>query len=70
MGVLTRSRSGRVAGPANLRAGLELDKPGAAQTSSFCGLSVSMYCTALQLAHVSEPVGARRRFKYLSLYET
>ena len=46
MGAFTRSRSGRVAGPANLRAGLELDKPDAAQTSSLCGLS----CTALQLA--------------------
>ena len=46
MGVFTRSRSGRLAGPANLRAGLELDKPDAAQTSSLCGLSVSMYCVA------------------------
>ena len=27
--------------PANLRAGLELDKPDAEQTSSLCGLSVS-----------------------------
>ena len=46
MGAFTRSRSGRVAGPANLRAGPELDKPDAAQTSSLCGLSVSMYCVA------------------------
>ena len=46
MGVFTRSRSGRVACPADLRAGLELDKPYAAQTSSLCGLSVSLYCVA------------------------
>ena len=46
MGAFTRSRSDRVAGPANLRAGLEPDKPDAAQTPSLCGLSVSMYCVA------------------------
>jgi len=39
MGDFTRSRSGRIAGPANYRAGLELDKPGAGQAD---GLSVSM----------------------------
>ena len=72
MGAFTRSRSGRVAGPTNLSAGLELDKPDAAQTSSLCGLSVPVYCVATcasyfyaqtsSLCGLSEPVGAGRLF--------
>jgi len=60
MGVFTRSRSGRIAGPANLRAGLELDKPGAGLAAG--GRLISFNVTPLELAHVPEPVGAGRLF--------
>ena len=62
MGAFTRSRSGRVAGPANLRAGLELDKPDA-RLISFNVLRCNLH-TYLNLSVPDDC------FKYLRLYET
>jgi hypothetical protein len=59
MGVFTRSRSGRIA------AARHIDVPDWNSTSRalgpVAGLSVSLL-TALEFAHVSEPVGAERLF--------